>query len=212
MKNNGYTHRREKDSRIEKNMQRHLDQLYRENNIKTERVTDVDLQRRGVDIFHIDGNKKYYADEKSASTYYYKKLDTFAFELQCSVNKDNSGWFCQNPYYLTEYYFIAYPYAPGNNDDLKTLDELELLVISKKDMWDYLNSIGYNSAKDILNEFCEKGHVCYHNGRETKRMQINADVKVVQSLYIKPEQPTNIIFSKKLLKKLATKYIIKKFS
>ena len=79
-------------------------------------------------------------------------------------------------------------------------------------MWDYLNSIGYNSAKDILNEFCEKGHVRYYNGRETKRMQINADVKVVQSLYIEPEQPTNIIFSKKLLMKLATKYIIKKFS
>lgn len=212
MRNNGtYASRRSRDERVEKNMQHHLDLLYKENGINTSRVTDVILQKRGVDLFYTDDGKRYYADEKSASTYAYKRLDTFAFELGCAINKDAGGWFCQDNYYLTQYYFIAYPYAPDNRDELRTLEDLEVIIISKKDMWDYLKTQGFDSAEDILTAFEEKGRVVFRNGKETRRWTISNDLKVVQSLYINPEQPINIIFSKELLKELAKKIFYKKF-
>lgn len=212
MSNENYAKRRNRDNQVEANMQSHLDQLYKENNIKTERITDSNLQRRGVDIIYTDDGNKYYADEKSASTYFNTKLKTFAFELACSVNTNGRGWFQNSPFLLTEYYFLAYPFAENNKDNLQTLDELEVLIISKQVLWDYVHSLGFNSSEDVIREFQKNGHVQDRDGRLTKRWVINNDVKVVQSLYIKPEQPTNIIFSKNLLKKLAKKHIVKKFS
>lgn len=209
--NNEYVNRRSRDERVERNMQRHLDLIYRENTINTIRVTDINLQKKGVDLYYTEDGERYYADEKSASTYAYTRLNTFAFELGCDVNKNSGGWFRQNDYYLTEYYFIAYPYAPNDNS-LNTLEDLEVLIISKKDMWEYLKTQGFNTAEDILSVFEEKGRVVFKNGKETKRWTISKDLKVVQSLYIAPERPINIIFSKELLRSLAKKVLYKKFS
>lgn len=208
---NNYRLRRERDERIENNMKFHLDQLYAENGLEIVRNEQAVLQRKGVDLIQKKGSTEYYCDEKSASTYFNTHLETFSFELFTCNNKDFLGWFdIDNDYLLTQYYYIIYPYAPGNKDELKTLDELEVIIVSKEKMWQHLKSLGFSTVKDIICKFNENSEYVL-DGKEKRVWRINSDLKVVHSLHIKPEEPMNILFSRKLLKKLAEKVLFKKY-
>lgn len=198
---------RRHDEIVEKNIQKHLNKLYNDNNLKYDRVDDIKLQKRGVDLFIFDNDKKIPVDEKSASTYYKKHLKTFSFELSTNNNYNSHGWFDpDNKNMITEYYFLVYPFAPNNpeHDTLKNIDEIEVIGISKKKLWKYLNENKIYGLENVETTLNKSGKLVSDNNGYHERIiyDVNHDIRFVHSIWLR-EQPINIVISRKVLRKLA---------
>ena len=160
---------------------------------------------KGIDILLSKNVNDLYVDEKIATRYINKDLKTFSFELSSSNNVNNSGWFLKNNYNLTSYYLIGY--LKGNLNK-KEINEVELLLLSKSKMWEYLNKNKFNLKyiESIRNGNAhpinsKKGRDYYYTGIE--------GTKIVHSKQL-IESPINILFDKKLLIKLCDNHFLYK--
>lgn len=216
-----YHSRRRHDKDVEQNIAKLLDAIYAENNIDFKRVTDIDEQKAGIDVRIVRPEDKHelLVDEKSASTYFQKRLRTFCFELSSENNVNGFGWFApENDKIKTEYYILAYPYAPNKPKDdlLESVDEMEVLFISKKKIWNYLKKQGI-SGSDFVTSCIINNGIPVNNfnqplgpGEEEykKVYDFNKDIRFVYSTHL-AEHPLNIIISRYVLRKLADKVINK---
>lgn len=75
------------------------------------RVTDVKLQKEGIDVIYTQNGKKYIIDEKAQMDYIFNlnPLPTFALELLNGLS-GATGWFI-NDKLKTEYYMFIWPHA-----------------------------------------------------------------------------------------------------
>lgn len=202
MLNNTVWSDRRKDEQTVEYLNSIMDKVYSNNNYDFVRNYDVKLQKQGVDLIYTNKDKTYYIDEKAAIKYYNTTLNTFSFEIGSNVAK---GWFREdNDYIITTHYILIYPKA--NSPDLSDVYEVEYIIISKNKIWNYLHSVGvgdFNSSKEILDNVSI--------GKWGKKYWfINQYVKLVQSVYIMPEQPINIVINKEILKSLSNKHEIVK--
>ena len=199
---------RQRDSSVEKEISFFLDEkFYPSIGAKIVRHLDLETQMQGVDI-----NLSYKdlhdvpVDEKAMSHYINKNIPTFAFELSF-LNKGQviKGWFLDE-HKKTEYYLLIWIEAKKDWDIVKEdITRLELYLISRSKISDYLKQRGYNFA-----QLEEKG-----NQIRTKGIDGVNDKTTGSDFYFflskrLVETPVNIIIRKSVLAELAyEKFIFK---
>lgn len=192
-----YTDERINDIKMSEKVSAFLDEhIYPSLPEKIVRIYDKTLQLRGVDVIWGDE----YVDEKIAVKYINRNLTTFSFELSSLNNKDGKGWLLEDEHYLTESYLIGYL---RGNLEMNNITEIELLLIDKYDIWDYLNK--YNFPKSIV-QAIRFGHIDPYStkGNGVSYYKVNIPgVKVINSFRLK-ESPINVVINRDVLEKLAT--------
>lgn len=184
---------RKQDVRCSVRMEQILDAIYDAENLTVWRPQDSEIDQRGVDIA-IHSSKEdtwYLVDEKCATAYWNKELNTYSCELTCAKTKDRLGWFAveENKYKLTTHYMFVWVRAL--EPELKRISSLELCLVDKKKLQEffYLETscpIG-TPTTELLQKLLPDFSV-----------NISQNVKIRKS-NIFPEFPVNVIFSKELL-------------
>lgn len=192
------------------------------------RVSDVGLQKAGIDLVLNDPNAKpgelktMLVDEKFAVKYMNKELDTYSFELSSDNNKNQEGWFLSASSKTTHYELVW----PRSTNDGHTIDSAEIMIVSKAAINKWLEERGINPAlvlEQMRSQFhgdkLQQHYGCTYytqtdfSGRATKHtmtIPYSADkrktesVRVVQSLNGR-ENPINILMKKEDLRRIAEK-------
>lgn len=139
------------DLEQEEILSKYLDNIYRKNKIKFERIFDLDLQHQGIDLLIFVNSNQYLIDEKAQLHYLNSDLPTFTFELSYLKNKVlKEGWlFDKNK--KTQYYFlITGIFLKKGKTELASLDDIDKLKITsvnRQNLITYLDSIGLSKSK-----------------------------------------------------------------
>jgi hypothetical protein len=207
-----YIQRRNEDITKTEKIEKFVDKIYKENKFDFKRISNKELQKKGVDIIHNDNGKKNFIDEKFAINYYNKPLNTFAFELSSNNNENNEGWFISN-HMITTHYIILWFQSDDNFSNIYTYD---LCYIDKQKIKEYLKTIGYyDGIVDEFKQYWTNGHFTHKDNhyyvRNNRRyLVLSEDIKIVQSLQFEVECPINIIIPRKKLYELADYHFMNK--
>lgn len=189
---------RQHDINIDSRVRYILDSIYNFENIHYIRAPNRNFDIHGVDV--IMRSKRtdslMWVDEKCATHYWDKDLNTFSCELTCSKTKNGLGWFAQenNPFSSTTHYMFVWVRA--SEQGLIHLDSVEFMIVNKYDLQKYFNLCVGCDNNISTTELIDK--VLGNN----KWIQFNSDIKI-KRCDIYPEFPVNVIFSKELLQNLS---------
>lgn len=186
------------DMELNRKVEDVLDKIYKSEGIKYVRSSKQD-DLHGVDLYVFSPNgTSLIIDEKCATQYWNKELSTYSLELTCESTKTGLGWFApeENNYYLTlQYMFI---WLRANSSDLSEITSIELALVDKYTLQQYvLSELGARPGMST-EELCEE----YFGYSDRRRIVINNDLRIVRS-EIAPEWPINAVLSKKKIKELA---------
>lgn len=209
--NADYFSRRHEDDACEKNLQKHFNTVYKALGIKFDRTPEKFLQRQGCDLVMHTRNKSFIVDEKAASRYIDYDLRTFTFELSFKWRskkgewQETEGWFHdENKKIKTQYYALGYIRAPYENDNFNKIDRFEVVLISKERLWNYIRSLGYESANSLIQRFKLTPQTSY-NGRYY--VQLKGGMKLVYTSFYE-ESPLNLQIRKETLLNLASAIVV----
>jgi len=113
---------------------RFLDTIYPTlfDGFKIQRIVDVNLQHRGVDLVISKDGVDYYIDEKAQLDYLNFKLPTFAFEI--SYIKDNIehlGWLFDKSKETNSYFLINGIYLNDPKDINKGFEKCSIISVNR---------------------------------------------------------------------------------
>lgn len=139
---------RDIDSALQKVCEQFFDKIYSQRGYCFERVYDVKRQIQGYDVILEKDGRKVVVDEKCATKYFHRLLNTFQFELsfelcdkytRTSTGKRIDGWLI-NPKNKTEYYSLGYvlsdqleQFSSGN------INYFECIFVQKQNIMDFIN-------------------------------------------------------------------------
>jgi hypothetical protein len=136
------------DLEKEKILSIYLDKIYNKLSLDFERVTDLTLQHKGVDLIYHAINKDYFIDEKAQLNYINSSLPTFTFELSYLKNKtEKKGWFIDEKMMTTHYFLITGIYAVDKKDLNKGFNKCSITSVNKFKLKKYLASVGLTDEK-----------------------------------------------------------------
>lgn len=189
---------RKSDESVDKRVQFLLDSIYEKEGFRCKRPNDEKIDKRGVDIMLHSPNTDsiLWVDEKCATHYWDRNLDTFSCELTCNRTKDHLGWFAQerNGYSATTHYMFVWVRALEK--ELVHISSLELALINKHDLQTYFRLSADCNADTPTSEVITKLF------GQNPVVEVNKNLKV-RKCEIFPEFPVNAIFSKELLLDMA---------
>lgn len=189
---------RKSDESVDKRVQFLLDSIYEKEGFRCKRPNDEKIDKRGVDIMLHSPNTDsiLWVDEKCATHYWDRNLDTFSCELTCNRTKDHLGWFAQerNGYSATTHYMFVWVRALEK--ELVHISSLELALINKHDLQTNFRLSADCNADTPTSEVITKLF------GQTPVVEVNKNLKV-RKCEIFPEFPVNAIFSKELLLDMA---------
>lgn len=198
---NEYYHRRFGDTYKEQKLHVYFDAMYQLAGMDMVRVNDADHQRKGIDVMSRDGTKLY--DEKAAIKYWNRPLNTFCLELSSSNNKDGDGWLV-NPNSITTHYNLVW--VRSEDKDLNQLQRLDMAIVPKQNILNYLHNSGIQSVDQIKQYFKDGKAIRSKYGNE--RYAFNPEITFFWSHNILPENPLNILISRERLYRLSEKLLI----
>lgn len=165
-----------------------------------ERIDDREKQLQGVDVIFFFNNKQYICDEKAAIRYVNKGLQTFAFELSFLGKGDKliDGWLISNTKINNSFLCIWIDKADYDIlEDVDDIKELEIALIDKQVLVDYLQSLGWTVNK-------------LHIKADRMRKNLNepqGDININGCRFVcsrkLAEKPVNVLVSREKLKELA---------
>jgi hypothetical protein len=147
-----YQSNRATDSQTAKEIEKFLDKYYT-GKIPFVRVTSKALQLQGIDvIFQSATGDDMLVDEKCATDYIGKNLQTFAFELRATSDKKSGyrydGWFLSNRLNTTHYLLAFINRAKvEKNPKSEDIQEMEIMLINKDKVIAYLKDLGWTTEK-----------------------------------------------------------------
>lgn len=152
-----YENNRAKDTQTSKEIERFLDKYYT-GKIEFVRVTTKFLQLKGIDvIFKSSTGDDMLIDEKCATDYIGKNLQTFSFELRASSDKNGfryDGWLLSDRPTTTHYLICYINRAKVDKHPVcEDIQEMEIMLINKDKILSYLENIGW--TKDKLKTKCD---------------------------------------------------------
>lgn len=137
-----------------------------------------------------------WVDEKCATHYWDKALNSYSCELTCQKNSNHLGWFAEeaNSFYGTTHYMFAWVRAL--EPELIHISSLELCMVAKHDLQAYFRMTAGFSAGTPTGEIVTSLF-------STERIAHVGALKIKQC-NICPEFPVNVIFPKDLLVQMST--------
>ena len=135
---------REKDYKSSKEIEKLLNLFY-DKYVKCERVTERNLQISGVDVkISTPRNTEILVDEKCATDYIGKNLQTYSFELRASSDRVTGirydGWLIDENNITTHYILCYIEKCKVDEFPLSSdIQEMEVILVSKADILMYLN-------------------------------------------------------------------------
>jgi hypothetical protein len=137
-----------RDLNKEKILTKYLDDVYGTIPLPIQRIDDLDLQYKGVDLIYKNGKHKIYIDEKAQLDYLNADLPTFTFEL--SYLKEEVikiGWFLDASK-ITDYYFlITGIYVNDENNISKGINNCKITSVNRFKLLQFLDEIGLTNKK-----------------------------------------------------------------
>lgn len=123
----------------------YLDKIYKTKGIDFDRISDSEMQHRGIDIVIKEKTKEYFIDEKAQLHYINTDLPTFTFELSYLKNNvQKDGWLLDENK-LTHYYFlITGIFLKKEKNELLSYEDIEKVKITsvdRKKLRDHLDSM-----------------------------------------------------------------------
>lgn len=165
-----------------------------------EKIDDREKQLQGVDVIFFFNNKQYICDEKAAIRYVNKGLQTFAFELSFLGKGDKliDGWLISNTKINNSFLCIWIDKADYDIlEDVDDIKELEIALIDKQILVDYLQSLGWT---------VNKLHIKADRMRKN-RNEPQGDININGCRFVcsrkLAEKPVNVLVSREKLKELA---------
>lgn len=165
-----------------------------------ERINDKERQIQGIDVIFSLKNMKYICDEKAAIRYVNKNLRTFSLELSFRDRggKLHSGWLIDETKINDSFLFIWIDKAKcdilASKEDIQ---ELEIALVSKKSIIEYLKSIGWEIPKLI-----KKSELIREDENEYCGNLYEDGCKFVCSRFLY-EKPVNVLLKRDTLKKIS---------
>lgn len=164
------------------------------------KTENYEKQLQGVDVIFFFNNKQYICDEKAAIRYVNKGLQTFAFELSFLGKGDKliDGWLISNTKINNSFLCIWIDKADYDLlEDVDDIKELEIALIDKQILVDYLQSLGWTVNK-------------LHIKADRMRKNLNepqGDININGCRFVcsrkLAEKPVNVLVSREKLKELA---------
>lgn len=165
-----------------------------------EKIDDREKQLQGVDVIFFFNNKQYICDEKAAIRYVNKGLQTFAFELSFLGKGDKliDGWLISNTKINNSFLCIWIDKADYDLlEDVDDIKELEIALIDKQILVNYLQSLGWT---------VNKLHIKADRMRKN-RNEPQGDININGCRFVcsrkLAEKPVNVLVSREKLKELA---------
>lgn len=191
-----------KDLQNEKILSQYLDDVYNELGLDYERVTDLETQKKGVDIRVCDIDYKYCVDEKAQLSYINKKIPTFAFEISYGKFEDRkTGWFI-NDTLKTDKYHLVFNIQTDGKTLLESKEDIlgcQIMEISKRKLQKLLMKMGITSR--LCKEY-EKDAIKHKKWGKIYIPQIGG--AYFYFTYRLWEKPFNLIIKKQLLESVGT--------
>ena len=199
-----YDSNRKNDATREKNMCSALDTIYSEEGLSILRTKDKEHQFKGIDFLLTVGSEEFKVDEKAATTKEdaFSKLKTYSFELASVNNPNGLGWLFQEGIETTHYALVY----PQSDDDFNTLDAVEIFIIPKKSILDFLWEKGISSKKDAEDTLKYQGR---YDSIGRLRCRLDDSVSLVQSFQL-AEEPICAIIDRGVLRRMSWKVIKRK--
>ena len=205
---------RKSDAKLEIIMQKFFNLVYRINDISFERCTEKELQLKGQDVVIHKNGKSIIVDEKCATSYWDKPLNTFVMELssvKCdrngySTGERYDGWFV-NDKNITDMYSIGYVRA-NSLEEFKSgkITTFECILLSKEKLKKYIeDTLHIKDIKELEKMFFERvenGKISREERSGKYSWYIADGLKLVLSDNL-AECPLNITVNKKILIKVA---------
>jgi superfamily I DNA/RNA helicase len=194
-----------KDLKVEMEVSYFIDKyLYPYLGDNFERQDSIDQQKKGIDIIVNRERTSMLIDDKCAFYYANKNLGSFTFEL--SYLKEGSkreGWLLNNNM-STTHYNVMWLNTKDKNINTKNItfhdiQNVEAMLISKQNLLDYLDSLGY----DLKTLSSMDAEFRYSN---TTRKRLTPHIELLISNHI-VEKPVNLKINKTELSKLADLHV-----
>lgn len=188
----GYIERRQKDDANDKKISRVIDKyVYGTDEFsETGRTWEYTKQIKGIDTWFTLSGVSYVCDEKTATYYMGKRLDTFALEISSYSPIKHvryGGWFMEDGD-NNSYLFVYINKCDGTVDNFTSGDvkQIEVILVRKEALVGYLNGIGYTYDRlkhinyDIVYnhvrgwEFDDReNNIRFHYGWKTSEKSVN---------------------------------------
>lgn len=164
-------------------------------------------QLKGVDTVFSFNDKEYKCDEKCALDYVNKRkgyyLNTFCLELSFLNRRDNvmEGWLTNESLETNSYLFVWLDKAKKDIiENIDDIEEVEIALVRKEDIFDYLNKIGWNRETLRIKD----KRIREENDRSFGDMRRNG-CKFSYAEYL-PEKPINLLLTREIYKSLPNTY------
>ena len=174
-------------------------QAFQNSKYSVKRITDIDLQHRGVDLELSTGNKTLYIDEKAQLDYLNQSLPTFAFELSYLKNgKWTKGWLFDKHKLTHIYFLITDIHTLQGNDISKGLSKLKITGVYRDKLIALLERKGLTETR--LYELEKVYRANQESGKITiKELNPTGEGTFYFSKDSKHEQPMNLVLKLKFL-------------
>ena len=137
----------ERDLYKEKQLGKYLDDIYNSLNLNFERVEDLTLQHKGVDLVFPE-NEAVFIDEKAQLDYLNKNLPTFTFELSYLKNNEKRlGWLLDDTKITTHYFLVTGIHVKDEKGLNKGFTACKITSVNRKRLLNYLKSKGLTKER-----------------------------------------------------------------
>lgn len=119
------------------------------------RITDIEEQKKGIDVIYTQNGTTFRVDEKAQMDYIYseKPLPTFSLEI-LNGSSNAMGWFV-NDELKTEYYMFIWPHADGKPLSVDRIEYAYYVLINKKKLRNEVE-IRFKKDKSQLLEYARR--------------------------------------------------------
>lgn len=197
-----YISNRHQDLTANKRMEHIMDSIYSLLGWSAWRPHVPEWDKRGIDVvLQIPGSSsKLWVDEKAATRYWNRNLDTYVCELTCDRTKNGYGWFAkENNGYMANTHLL-FIWVKALEKELIHISSLEFMVVNKHDLQQYFMLASGMTTEDDTKEYLQT-----IEWDEEEKCRINEDL-YLKRCDIFPEYPVNAIFSKAILERLAIEH------
>ena len=186
-----------KDLSKEEILSTYLDELYAKkyntSNFSIQRITDLDLQHKGVDLILDNKKEKFNVDEKAQLDYLNHSLPTFAFEISYLKNNEwRKGWLFDENKITDIYFLITNIYTKTPNNLSSGLSKIKITGIYREKLIKLLSKKGLTeSVLYKLEKEIRKSEA--HGKIELEQLDSKTEGLIYYSKTNKNEQPINLV-------------------